>query len=124
MYAGTGINQGAQNGVDGITSPDNDPRGMFITNADPKPWWQVDLQSSVVLDHLRAYNRINAGERARTMEVLLSDDGTNWRSVYKHNGTTFKVLDVDLKGQKARYVRLQLNEAVQFHLMEVEVYAR
>ena len=100
----------------------------FHTNEDDKPWWQVDLQAVFELDHVLVYNRCEVSERAARLHVLLSDDGKAWRTVYKHDGTVFrgqsdnKPLSVSARGQKARYVRIQLPERTWLHLDEVEVY--
>jgi len=113
--------QGAVNGVK------NGSFG-FHTNQEPNPWWQVDLQTVSTLNEIRILNRINCcSERARTIQVLLSNDGSSWRRVYSHDGSIFggfdgKPLVVDLKGAPARYVRLQLNETNYLHLDEVEIY--
>ncbi|MDD5390300.1 MAG: discoidin domain-containing protein [Gallionellaceae bacterium] len=112
-----------QGAVDGVI---NGSYG-FHTNNEANPWWQVDLGAPYPLTEARIHNRIDSNpERARTLQVMLSDDGRNWRTVYRHNGSIFggkdgKPLVVSLKGESARYLRIQLNEANWFHLDEVEV---
>lgn len=99
----------------------------FHTENERNPWWQVDLGNHASLTEVRLFNRLDCcAERARTVQVLLSDDARSWRTVYRHNGTLFggkdgKPLVVRLGGESARYLRLQLNEANWFHLDEVEV---
>ncbi|MDP2833308.1 MAG: discoidin domain-containing protein [Pseudomonadota bacterium] len=99
----------------------------FHTNNEANPWWQVDLGASFRLGEIRLYNRMDCcGERARTVQIMVSDDGRNWRTVYRHNGSVFggkdgKPLLVVLSDVQARHVRLQLNETTWFHLDEVEV---
>ena len=123
MYSGTGIDQGPQFGVDGILeSRPRDPYLLVITGEDNPPWWQVDLQAVHVLTKVVVYNRKVASERLRTVQVMLSNDGTHWDTAYQHRGAAPEVLTVDLKERSARYVRLQLGEAVQLHFHECEVY--
>ena len=123
-YFGTGEDQSASRGVDGIMAPGKDPVGMFITNADANPWWQVDLGASHRLTRLRIFNRVGPDVvgRSRTIEALTSADGASWTSVHSHDGTPRETLDIDLSGMTARYVKLQLRERTHFHLFEVEVF--
>lgn len=114
----------AQGAVDGIING----AYAFHTNHEANPWWQVDLGRTARLDRVRIYNRLDCcAERARSLSILLSDDGGAWREVYRHDGKLFggkdgKPLVVPLNGQSGRYVRLRLNETNWFHLDEVEVY--
>lgn len=126
IYRGTGIDQGPHLGCDGILeSRPQDPHLVVHTNLENQPWWQVDLAREFTLSELRLYNRAAQGqERARTVQVLLSTDGSKWTKAYSHDGKTFKVLIVDLSGQKARYVRLQLAEKNYLHFQECEVYGK
>jgi hypothetical protein len=83
----------------------------------------VDLQGNYALSYIMLYNRTGCcTERERTVRVLLSSDGSNWQTIYAHNGTNFRDLRVDAGGRRARYVRVQLAEQNYFHLQEVEVY--
>ena len=113
----------AQGAVDGVINGGY----AFHTGNQANPWWQVDLGAAYRLGEVRLYNRLDCcGERARTVQVMLSGDGRTWRTVYRHDGTLFggrdgKPLVVPLNGETARHVRLQLNEANWFHLDEVEV---
>ena len=96
---------------------------MFHTQGEKNPWWQVDLQGSYALKTIVLHNRwASNGDRARTIQVLLSQDGNAWTAIYRHNGTDFKDLTVDAGGRQARYVRVQLAETNYLHLMEVEVF--
>jgi hypothetical protein len=114
----------AAGGVDGIKNG----RWGFMTGVYPQ-WWQVDLGASKPLARVLIFNRCDGcGERASKIAVLLSDDAKNWKQAYQHNGTVFggirdnKPLSVDLKGAKARFVRLQIPTSDPLHLDEVEVY--
>jgi hypothetical protein len=113
----------AQGAVDGNVSG-----GFgFHTESQPNPWWQVDLGAVRALTEIRIFNRRDCcSERARTLQVLLSNDGVSWRRVYSNPGTIFGAdgapLRVSVKGLSARFVRLQLAEANYLHLDEVQVF--
>jgi hypothetical protein len=115
-----------QGGVDGV----KDGTYGFHTDLEQNPWWEVDLGAGYALQEVRIFNRINmCADRSRTIRVLLSSDGANWRTAYSHDGTVFGGTDghplvVALQGQTARYVRLQLAEKNYLHLDEVEVYGQ
>ena len=100
----------------------------FHTLLDNQPWWQVDLGAPYALAKTLIYNRCDTADRDTRLMVLLSDDGKTWRQVYQHNGQPFygftdgKPLDVDLKGEKARFLRIQLPDRQFMHLDEVEIY--
>src|SRR6478609_1652599 len=77
---------GGNGAVDGI----KDGRFGFHTDALPGSWWQVDLGSTIALDRVVIFNRQDCcAERARTLGVLLSDDGQTFRPVYKNDGSIF-----------------------------------
>lgn len=122
-----GGNWDASRGVDGVKTG-NIFDGGFHTDSETSPWWQVDLGAMHDLDYALLYNRQDCcGERAESLEVLLSDDGQSWQSMYKHDGSIFGGADghplkVDLNGQKARFLRVQLLETNWLHLDEVEVF--
>lgn len=99
----------------------------FHTESQMKPWWQVDLGAVKALGEIRIFNRRDCcSERARTLQVLLSNDGVSWTRVFSNPGTVFGAdgapLRVSVKGLSARFVRLQLAETNYFHLDEVQVY--
>jgi hypothetical protein len=115
----------AQGGVDGVK---NGGFG-FHTDIQDGAWWEVDLNETCALDELRVFNRIGYEDRAKTLSVMLSKDDKDWERVYTHQGPSFggvdgKPLVVDLKGARARYVRLRLGEKNYLHLDEIEVYGR
>ncbi|MBM4080548.1 MAG: hypothetical protein FJ278_12675, partial [Planctomycetes bacterium] len=107
-----------------------DGKWGFHTENDAKPWWHVDLGKSHPLSRVVVFNRADGGSAARAgkLTLLLSNDGKDWREVYRHDGTVFygatdsKPLAVALKGVEARFVRAQLPHAGYLHLDEVEVY--
>ena len=115
----------AAGGVDGVK---NGGFG-FHTPLEDKPWWQVDLGKVHALGRVVVYNRLTSDpNRAFRLQVLLSDDGKAWRTVYKHDGAPFggvtdkKPLRVPLGAAKARLVRIQLADRNYLHLDEIEVY--
>lgn len=116
----------AAGGCDGIKNG----KWGFHTALENDPWWQIDLGQPAALDRVRVYNRCDhTSGRAARLKVLLSDDGKNFRQAYQHDGTTFlgqpdgKPLTVKLKGDKARYLRLQVPGNNCLHLDEVEIFA-
>lgn len=118
--------QDAFGAVNGIRHEDTG----FHTMPEEKPWWQVDLRKSVPIGRIVISNRASCQERNNRLEVYLAADAANWRRVYRHNGTVFhggcegtEPLTVELAGQEARYVRMQIDSGY-LHLNEVEVYAR
>lgn len=122
IYVGTGIDQGASCAVDGRVEPDRDPYYMIHTNIENNPWWQVDLGKAFALTNIRVHNRINQGHRANLIQAFISQDGKTWEKVYAHNGSLWKTLNIDVNGQQARFVKLQLADRNYLHLFEVEVF--
>ncbi len=114
----------AAGAVDGVKNG----KWGFHTELEENPWWQVDLGKPADLGRLVLYNRCDLAARNARILVWVSDDSKTFRQVYQHNGTVFyghtdgKPLAVDLKGVRARYVRLGLTGKMYFHLDEVEVY--
>ncbi len=114
----------AAGGVDGIKNG----HGGFHTGNQAKPWWQVDLGQRHPLDRVAIWNRCDEAGRASHLQVLLSDDGKEWRNVYTHKGPNFygftdhKPLEIKLANQSARFVRVQLPGKDFLHLDEVEVF--
>jgi hypothetical protein len=115
----------AAGGVDGVKNGE----WGFHTEFETDPWWQVDLGSPTPLGRLVVYNRTAFAERNARLQVRVSEDGQRFTEAYRHDGTVFrgvadgKPLVVDLKGARARFVRLGLSGRSYFHLDEVEVYA-
>lgn len=120
--------QDAAGACDGV----RDGKWGFHTESNPSPWWQVDLGAATDIRRVVVYNRTDSPgveARAAHIMVLVSDDGQDWREVYRHDGTPFlgtpdgKPLIVRLDACCARFVRLQLPEPGYFYLDEVEVYS-
>lgn len=116
----------AAGAVDGIKNG----KWGFHTDAEPGPWWQVDLKEPQALERVVIWNRCDPGMAARNfrIHVLTSEDGTNFQPCYTHDGTAFygfsdnAPLVVALSNAPARYVRLTLAGKSYFHLDEVEVF--
>ncbi len=115
----------AAGGCDGIKNG----KWGFHTGSAENPWWQVDLGASHALGRVVVWNRCEAvAERASRLEVQLSDDGGTWRTVYRHDGTTFfghtdgKPLTAPVDAE-ARFVRVVLPGTTYLHLDEIEVFA-
>ena len=84
VYAG--VPADLAGGADGIK---NGGLG-FHTQSEPTAWWQVDLGTVKSLTEIRVFNRLDCcGERARTIQVLLSNDGSRWETVYINDGRYF-----------------------------------
>jgi predicted DNA-binding protein (UPF0251 family) len=118
----------ASGGCDGVTNG----KWGFHTGEQENPWWQVDLGEVLPLAQVRLWNRSDndgSAKRAARFQLLLSDEGKNWRQVYQHDGTVFygyhmpdrSPLVVKLTNAAARFVRIQLPGKTFLHLDEVEV---
>lgn len=120
----TTTREDALGAVDGA----KDGKWAFHTLLEKAPWWQVDLGREYALSRALIFNRCDAADRAARLLVLLSADGKTWRQAYEHDGTVFygatdgKPLTVPLKGQTARFLRVQLPGPQFLHLDEVEIY--
>jgi len=118
--------QDAAGGCDGIKNG----KWGFHTENEERPWWQIDLGKSTLLERMLIYNRCDIAERNSRLMVLVSNDAANFSQVYQHDGTTFfgytdkKPLVVKPGNVTARYVRLQLPGKSYFHLDEVEIYSQ
>jgi len=123
----TGFDGGPELGNNGVI---NEPAGYgFHTALEDKPWWQVDLGSVRTICEIRLFNRLDAfWDRAKTIRVLFSNDGSVFETAYSHDGTTWGTTGSPLAitnqviNRRARFVRVQLNEREYLHLREVEVY--
>jgi len=100
----------------------------FHTLQESRPWWQVDLGEPKKLTYALLYNREDCPERAKSVMMLVSQDGESWQPLWQNDGTVFhgaidgRPMQVDLEGRVARFVRLQLPDTGFLHLDEVEVF--
>ncbi|MCU0961839.1 MAG: discoidin domain-containing protein [Pirellulaceae bacterium] len=121
-----GTPEDAAGGCDGVI----DGRYGFHTAEEERPWWQVDLGTSLPLERIVIYNRGDGvSQRAAHLQVRVSDNGQDWRTLYEHDGTVFwgfgdqQPLCVTAGEAVARFVRIELPGRTYLHLDEVEVYA-
>ncbi len=76
------------------------------------------------------FNRCDGSVHGRTatLQVVGSNDGTNWSPIYSHDGRPFlghkdsQPLRIEASGHQARYIRLALRTQQYFHLDEVQVF--
>jgi hypothetical protein len=117
--------QDAAGGCDGV----KDGSWGFHTGLDERPWWHVDLGQRTPLARVVIFNTGYSAEwkRALGFLVLLSEDGRAWTEVFRHDGKEFEdpkqPITIELKGARARFVRIQLPGKQHLTLDEVEVYA-
>ncbi|NQV31284.1 MAG: discoidin domain-containing protein [Phycisphaeraceae bacterium] len=101
----------------------------FHTAFEDNPWWQVDLQTPCDLHTIIMTNRGDGfADRAAHLKISVATVADQFSLVYQHNGAVFAgqgqgtPLTVDLKGTRARWLRIQVPGRTYFHLDEVEVY--
>jgi FkbM family methyltransferase len=110
---------------------DRMPNGSFgfHTGLDSSPWWQVDLESEMVLDEVVVFNRLDAARsRAYSFVLKLGTEDGEFREVHAQNNVPFGGIDgrparIKLHGATARYIRIELPHEGYLHLDAVEVYA-
>ena len=108
----------AAGGCDGIKNGE----WGFHTDNSKNPWWQVDLGQAHGIARVVVWNRTATAERAARLQVLLSDDGKEFRQMYRHDGTVFfgfkdsQPLVVALQNESARFVRVALPGTSYFDL--------
>jgi hypothetical protein len=103
----------------------------FHTDPEMRPWWMVDLLAPHRVSSIHIYNRRGEmAERANELEVLGSEDGAAWvtlwsnpaRSIFGTDGSPLVVTaPVDFT---CRFVLLRLRGAGILHLVEIEVYGQ
>ena len=83
----------------------------------------MDLLGSTAITSIVLHNRTSSdSDRARTIQVLISQDGITWTTIFRNDGSVFRDITVDGGGRSARCVRVQLAETNYLHLMEVEMF--
>lgn len=104
--------------------------GAFHTSKESAPWAEVVLPGPTELAGIVVENRFGNGNDARQapLEISISDDGENWRSV-KVFDSVQQTYRVDLRGQgmRARHVRVGRKAGVRedfFHLNKILVYGK
>jgi hypothetical protein len=103
----------------------------FHTELEHQPWWMVDLGTILPLSEVVIYNRLDyeyCARRAAHLSVRISNNAENWRQVFTRTedqgfgGADGQPLRVNIVGQSARYVQIQLPELQVLHLDEIQVY--
>lgn len=63
-------------------------------------------------------------DRPPRYRILLSGDGENWQLVYLHDGRGFgpEGLTIDLKGRKAKYLKITTSEVTELVFIEIWGY--
>ena len=100
----------------------------FHTDFEDDPWWQVDLEQMCNVQEVVLYNRLDQKECCVQLNILVSHNGTDWRTVFaKRDDTHFGGADsqplrvVLPKPVMARFVRVQALGHTVLHLDQVEV---
>jgi hypothetical protein len=103
----------------------------FHTDLEDGPWWQVDLLHAYPIESIVVHNRLDmCQERARNLEVAVSEDNHDWTIVYFglvafSGGDRGAPLDLPLKSLvRGRYIRIKLAGQDYLHLAQVEVFVR
>ena len=101
-------------------------RASFHTDADPHPWWMVDLGEVQDVEEVRVFNRMDVRGRADGLTLLVSVDGRAFEEVGQHSGPSFGGADgrplIVPVGRPARFVRLELPRQEYLHLDQVQVW--
>lgn len=103
------------------------PGGYFVhTDCEAKPRLDIELDAIYRVQSVIILNRRDCcQERARTVEVLTSEDGSRFESAARHDPhVTFDEWHASFAPRKARYVRLQLAENDCLHFSEVRVFGK
>lgn len=103
----------------------------FHTALEDNPWWQVDLEKVHDLGRIVITNRGDGfADRAARLKISVATVADRFSEAYRHDGTVFvghgngDPLTVDLKGTRARWLRIQVPGRKYFHLDEVEIYGQ
>jgi hypothetical protein len=97
--------------------------GIFHTEDEVNPWWEVDLQDVVHVSGVYIFDRIGYGERSKNLLIELSNDKQFYRVAFArqdvtgHLGQNYFVKMDD----SARYVRVRLDGKGYLHLCQVAV---
>jgi len=106
------------------------------TESQAQPWWQVDLGVSYPIEHIRIYNRIDAGaSRLANFWVLVSDEpfaSSDLSTVRAQPGVTaMRHAEYPASGEAVfqvnrtgRFVRVQLEGSEYLHMRDVEVWTQ
>ena len=133
---GNGVASLANDGNTSGTTNWGDNADLQHTADEAEPWWQVDLESGIIMDSLVIYNRTGSNlNRLSDFHVFISQQSfaggaslselLNDASIYhmSYNGSAEQVYTF-FPNTFGRYVRIQLeaNTNEPLHMAEVEVY--
>jgi hypothetical protein len=125
---------GAAAAVDGNTDGNFLDGSVTATNADPNPWWQVDLGASTAVSSIVIWNRTDCcGTRLGDYWVFVSDTpflATDTPTTLQNRAGTFASHQTTAPNPsttvaaiaQGRYVRVQLSSANYLSLAEVQVF--
>jgi hypothetical protein len=110
-------------GLDHSLLVDGDNTNLgFHTLANGPQHCVIDLGTKRAFNTVVVTNRADCcHERAVPLQLQVSDDGQNYRTIAERRDV-FDVWTADGLKVQARYVKLQLTTANFFHLSEVEIY--
>ncbi len=105
----------------------------FHTKEEKSPWIVIDLKKTRHIETVLIENRSDMlQERAKTLTMWVSDDGTNWTQAWKAPSVADRwtaipevlVAGAKIKGADARYIKLglQSDTSTPLHLRSVRVY--
>ena len=61
----------------------------FHTAYEQNPWWQVDLGAPHAIGRVTIYNRLDLPERCVNFDVLVSDNGVSWQTIFRNRDGKF-----------------------------------
>lgn len=99
----------------------------FHTDAEPQPWWTVDLMRPHLVARARIHNRHAHAGRMNGFRLLASGDGQAWRTVYRSphdvdfGQAADRPIEIEL-GVTARFLRVQTPGTDYLHFREFEAY--
>ncbi len=125
----------ASSAVDGNTEGDYFQLSVTHTNADPNAWWQVDLGASAFVNAITIWNRTDCcSARLTDYWVFISDTpflSTDTPATLQGRANTYSshqttspnpYVTIPFTTAQGRYVRIQLSNADNLSLAEVQVF--
>ena len=100
----------------------------FHTAAERDPWWQVDLKDSFHVHRVVIFNRAEQAERLKHFSVLGSNDGSEWKVLFRKTddrvfGRDGEPYTAEIADQPlVRFVRVRLDGQAPLHFRECQVF--
>jgi F5/8 type C domain len=88
---------------------------------DPAPWWQVDLGDVHRVSRVLYLDRQGLEARAKSLKLLVSRDGSNYKVVFDRSGIDPEPLVDIFMAEEARYLRFALEDPGPLHFRQVIV---